>query len=493
MNGVPQLLLDETRLDLLRAALLEGPEAAASYRAWRQGIVLDEIDFTAVRILPLLVETINRHRIAEPDLARIKGASKQTWLDNMVRARLLTDVADRLSAAGVESTAMKGAALAARYPRLAAMRGSGDYDLLVRRSDAAKASDVLLQAGFRVAGVRMDRFAPPDFDVIHGMHFSRPGALDSIDLHWWPLPHWFDRDYVEDMFRKRERCSLAGRGVFVPRLDDHLFLSTKRIAWDDPDEILLRCIEATLLLRGSGGKLDWDRFVALCRAHRAAAKALAMLDLIKCALRMPIPEAVLDGLRSAPPEAEPAPPLPSAHPESLPGFWHELAGAPIDFAGRSVAWLSGFSFPEEDGRWNDGEFAAMAVRVTGAQTDSVTLRIEARPYFTETVRRCAFEAYGGCADVQTIELSAEEPFPAWFTVSGRPIGEADRVIILVFRFPTLYCPKSLGLNPDPRRLAVMFDRVELAPPALRRRLAEGPIDCAREAATYLMGLFRRRT
>ena len=144
--------------DLLQAALNAGPDPASAYYRWRSAVSIKDIDFTVFRLLPLLVETILRYKISEPELPRIKGAAKHTWLKNVTRASLLIDALEVLNCAGVKTMIMKGAALFARFPELGSMRGCGDYDILVHRREAIIATRALLSAGFHVDGVRMDLF-----------------------------------------------------------------------------------------------------------------------------------------------------------------------------------------------------------------------------------------------------------------------------------------------------------------------------------------------
>src|SRR5262245_58667200 len=149
MSAKSNSIVDRNRLLLLRAALGKGQQAADAYREWRTRVPLDDIDFSGLRVLPHLVETATRHGIDDAELPRIRGAAKHTWIQNMLRTRALSRALAALQHEGVEFLLFKGAALFARYPKLAALRGAGDYDILVERADGPRAINVLLKVGFQ--------------------------------------------------------------------------------------------------------------------------------------------------------------------------------------------------------------------------------------------------------------------------------------------------------------------------------------------------------
>jgi hypothetical protein len=477
LDAAPRKILCDRLSDLLQAALDSGPESANAYRRWRSEVSFANIDFTAFRLLPLLVETIVRHNIDEPELRRIRGAAKQAWLKNVTRAHRLTGTLDVLTSAGVKALVMKGAALFARYSELISMRGCGDYDILVRRRDAPVAVQALLTAGFQVDGVRMDLFVPSDFEKIHGMHFAMGAAHDTVDVHWWPLPGWWDDGYVDGLFSRAEYGKLLGHTVMVPRLDDHLFLSTQRISLDDEDEILLRTMEAALLLRACDGRLNWRHFAELTDFHHGAARAAAVFQILERLENIPMPIGIAADLRAAAARQVERPAWTRAGERvDKRELWWEYAAKETTFSAHPIAFLHGFSFPETLGRWTDGRLAAVAMQVNVVGPVSVAL--EVRPFLPPGASQFSFSVFGGADADSSFTLCSADNWVSIVTIQAIALpvppqragaGLADEsgepkpkgLVILAFELMDAGCPMELGLSTDPRRLGLLVGDIRL--------------------------------
>jgi putative nucleotidyltransferase-like protein len=490
-------LLDPYRRLLLQAALGEGAQAAEAYRAWRASIPLDDIDFTALRVLPHLVETATRHGVDDPELPRIRGAAKHTWLRNMLRTRSLGAGLAALQNSGIDALLVKGAALFARYPQLAAFRGTGDYDVLVRQSDAPAAVAALARIGFRPDLVPVDRFTGPDFDMIHAAPLLNADTGDCIDLHWWPTPEWSDRAYVAELFAHAEPADFAGRRVRVPGLADHLFLTVTRQP-PHADEIFLRAVEAAHLLRACDGKLDWQRFLALVRRFEWAGKAAGMLALIRTEISAPVPDEVFDQLGDAPIPRVSWEATLHATPLHRRTRWHGLAIKIIDgvwyflrivrAAGRPFApsrgdeldriwreraargisvedgplYLEGFSFQEEHGRWTDGSLAVIAFPCDRPAGARVQVRLRINRFFSPGWWSFSFDACGGEGLARRYVLR-RGAMPAEVTVDAMVVGSDRPRIVIVLRLLDASRYVKFEVFEDVRCLGVMIERAEIVP------------------------------
>ena len=292
------MILDETRRLLLRAAFGEGEQAVAAYRAWRRRTALDDIDFGAFRVLGQLVRTASRLEVDDPEIDRIRGALKHTWLKNMIRTRALAAALSAIEHASIETMVIKGAALFARYPDLAKVHATADFDILVRERDAMKTITLLTAAGFRLpAPFRFELFQPEDFRKIHAIGLINGMEGGSVDLHWWPLPRWTHLGFVDELFARGESGVVGGQQIKIPALADHLYLALGRPdAWEQ-DEVFARAVEATHIVRESDGALDWARLVHLCRRFHRSRMADAVLSLIRQEIGVPVPDQVLAQLR----------------------------------------------------------------------------------------------------------------------------------------------------------------------------------------------------
>ena len=119
------------QLELLRAVLFEGDEAAAAWSRWRRLVSLDQADLGSGRLLPLAYRRLLAAGIDDPERERIKGTYRLTWTRNHLLLREVAPVMRSLRAAGIPTMVLKGAALTALQYRDPGVRSMADIDLLV--------------------------------------------------------------------------------------------------------------------------------------------------------------------------------------------------------------------------------------------------------------------------------------------------------------------------------------------------------------------------
>lgn len=507
-------LLDRRHTMLLRAALGEGPSAIDAYRSWRSSEKLDDIDDTVYRVLPLLLATGERAGLKDSDGPRMRGAVKHIWLSNTLRTQDLMEARAALDAAGIESLLLKGGALFARSERHAALRAAGDYDLQVRRADAHRAIRALTQASFRGLGMRLDYFSDADFDRnIHAVAMTKSHAGFAIDLHWRPFPAIFASALVGDLFAHAETARLFGREVRVPALADHLFLAAVRPSPSDFKETFLRAVEIAQLLRVCDGQLDWIRFedmVARCGMGWIVAP---LLGLVRDETAAPMPDGLVErvwrrampgksvelSLRRIPPRLrgkwdefllalcvslrsevsrEVSWGYVATHPTLLrsvlatarlqfPYFkrgalkkvWARRAKSEVAGVGTGIAFVDGFSVPEQDGRWTDAEFAVLEVAVDAPGQATSLMELEIVPFLPAAAEAFEFDVYAGVADPKRYKLTASDPMPYRLQIDARVVGGATRRVVLAFRNLNLVRPIEIGLSEDTRLLGLFVRSV----------------------------------
>jgi putative nucleotidyltransferase-like protein len=514
-------VLDKRYRVLFRAAFGQGEAAAKAYRTWRAKVSLDDIDYPTKRILPLLVETSEKLGLQDEDTPRMRGIVKHFWISNVLRLQSLSAALAALDQIGVDALLLKGAALFARNEKLAAVRVTGDYDILVRRDDALRAIAALTAAGFdEEHSMRPDLFTDADFASFHGAHLVN-GAHGSLDLHWRPLPDLPDPAYVDEMFAHAEFAQLAGRRVSIPGLADHLFLTVVKPEPWLVDETFYRAIEAAHILRDFKGKLDWERFERLVYRHRKGWMAASMLRMISKELQAPIPDGIIERIwRDAAPfpalelalrhnpsnlqrpftrwalrafdiaRTEPvaatsslgkmiailfrsslrAKAIRAAKQELLPWLgrsaeleelWRDYAARETDFGSASVVFPHGFSYPESGGRWTNSKFAVLEMPVDAPIDASVRVRLVVRPYLPPGAKRFAFDTATGTGRAELHVLTTKQDNRFETTVAARAVGIATRKAVIAFRLVDAACPSALGLADDPRLLGLCIQSVEI--------------------------------
>jgi hypothetical protein len=495
--------LDSHHRLLLRAAFSNGDSAVLAWQQWRNSVRLDDIDYASYRVIPILVQTAMTHGIVDPEMPRMKGIMRHTWLRNMLRVRSLAEALGALTEVGIEALVLKGAALFARYPHLAMIRGAGDYDIMVRREDAARAAGALVQIGFQPQVMRVDRFQTADFDKIHGTHFVKDEREGSLDLHWCPLPKWTDHRYIDEMFAHGEAGMLAGRAVRVPSLADHLFLTVARPEPWQSDEVLLRAVETTLILRGCSGSLDWNRFVFLANRFSVGAKARLMLRLVREATDTAVPDHALRALGYAQAlsavgevalsrlpqtavlrmqtviltqtknarlrrwinRARNRKPVIEANDKSLERIWRARSQRCVDIDRHEPIFLEGFSFPEEAGRWTDGGLAVLVVPIDATSEGHVAVRLTALPFCAPGANTSVFDVCVGPNSTTRRSMHFKDGVPAAFAADRAMVLEAPTRIVIVLRPLDAAAPAMFNLSDDVRLLGLMIQRVEIIQPS----------------------------
>ena len=291
-------MISEEQMLLLRALSATGESAVAAFLEWRARVPLNDIDNSAFRIISLLVNLVRREGLNDADILRLKGIERHIWAANTLKLRQLFHALDILERAKVRPMLLKGAALMARMPAIAAKRIVGDYDILIEDAAVERAKTHLINAGYWMVGFSFD-----DLDgelqrsPTAGVPIASIGGAGEIDLHWRSLPNIFDPDLTRTLFEAGEQHAIQGRAVLVPTLTHHLFLTLARCQPWDQHECFTRLIEGYFLLVDSISHVDWNELSTLVRKHGLEASAVVFLDILQKECRVKVPKWFLARLR----------------------------------------------------------------------------------------------------------------------------------------------------------------------------------------------------
>ena len=130
---------------------------------------------------PLVLAHVERTGLAIPADVRSRLRARRTQHAHAaaVRTAVIADVACAMAQASVPFLVLKGAALAHLVYGDPGLRPMRDVDLLIRKSDAGRARDVLLRCGFETRGAAV----PSHHHHLQGMATTRDGATVTIELH----------------------------------------------------------------------------------------------------------------------------------------------------------------------------------------------------------------------------------------------------------------------------------------------------------------------
>lgn len=203
---------------------------------------------------------------------------------------------------GIPVIVLKGAALVATWYGSFTARPMSDVDLLVRPEDAARARGAVIDSGW--PETTDPRLLELLGDAHHLPHFvdAEPTGL-RIELHVAYLP--FDRPFTlgeDDLWRDARPAPTPYDGALVPSAAHLAYHACVHFAWSHTLRFgawrTFRDISALL----AGGSVDWDAFIRLAQATRAATSAYWTFRLARTLAGIEPPAGLLTAL--APPTPE---------------------------------------------------------------------------------------------------------------------------------------------------------------------------------------------
>jgi hypothetical protein len=280
---------------LLRAALLDGDEAAAALAAWRAAAPpAGQLDSADWRLLPLVADRLDddggyRAR-AEAVRARTAERNRNLLADTALALRLLRE-------AGCPAMLLKGLALLVDGYQDPALRPMADIDLLVRPADVARALQALERGGWRHRPIPEGLL--PWLCSVDALRDGKPG----IDLHQYLIEYGSSPEVEAGLWDRAHFVEIGGEAACAPSAADlmlHVCLAGLKYGRTINSRWV---VDAHAIVRGARGRLDWEVFLAEARRRRASLPLAETLGFLADRFAVPVPDRVLEALRRAPVDA----------------------------------------------------------------------------------------------------------------------------------------------------------------------------------------------
>lgn len=309
---------------LLRAALLEKEPASQAWNEWKRQTQLDDIPVEGFRILPLLYKNLRRHGIEDPQIAKLKGIYRYSWVKNRRSLAILAEVIDRLGKEGIPSIVLKGAGLILSTYRDHGARYMDDCDFLVPYEDAPRAIALMQEWGWWPSPPFAKLFRP----YTSGLNLDNHHKL-GVDLHWHAMSQRCqveeDRPYWED----KRPLEFEGTPTYVLSPTDQLIhICINGSYWSEfsrPNWVA----DAFWQFHVHGAALDWTRLLRIAESHQLSLPLWVTLEFLKNRFDLPVPETLIQQLRDLPRSSrEIREHLSGARPRpwlsELPPLWHRF-------------------------------------------------------------------------------------------------------------------------------------------------------------------------
>ena len=291
------------QLLLLRAALLEGPQAVEAAQEWfasskdAAGPGFLCLEQGSRRLLPLVYRNVKDSLPPEPR-ETLRRVYLQYWADNQKLFRRLEERLAWFQTNGIPTMVLKGAALSVLHYRDKGTRPMADFDILVPEDLARDVIGRLRRDGWSAHAYCAE--APENdyfYRHIHGTLLTHPEHGD-FDLHWHVLPASTFRGADSAFWTDSVPLPLGSVVTRALNPTDQL-LHVCVHGFTVTEVVPIRWIaDALTILRTS--QVDWRRLVELAQHLSVSIPLAATLSFLRDTFPTSIPGGVLTQLASIP-------------------------------------------------------------------------------------------------------------------------------------------------------------------------------------------------
>ena len=278
----------------LRGALVDGHECIKAWEAWSFHIDLDDVEYDAFRMLPLVYSNLASHGCDHPEMARLKGIARRTWYKNQILIQRLSDVLKLFNDAGIRTLTFKGAPLLIRYYRKEGKRTMHDLDILIAPSDVHRSVDLLESHGWRLMFPEYAQSPDRYLDENHSVHFRDEKDVE-LDVHWFALLHCRFRDADQSFWDHAVPIRIRDTDTLTLDVTNNLVHGcTHGVATHNTCP--MRWVADALTLIESPEIIDWNRLVLEVARRRVVKPVRDALVYLHTRFNAPIPSSIIDNL-----------------------------------------------------------------------------------------------------------------------------------------------------------------------------------------------------
>jgi hypothetical protein len=235
--------------------------------------------------------------VEDPAMGRFKGVYRKVWYQNRTLLHETADILRLFDAAGIETMVLKGAALSQLYYRDFGLRKMHDLDVVVPPAKRRKAIDALSDAGWTPKFRPLPWLTDANLDLHHAWAFAG-GRERQLDLHWRVFPEGIFTEAEEGFWTASVPLDIEGvatRTLCPTDLLLHTF--AHGIRWS-PIPPIRWVADSIHILRGSQGRIDWDRLTGLAESCRLVPAVHEGLACLRESFGADIPDGVLRELNA---------------------------------------------------------------------------------------------------------------------------------------------------------------------------------------------------
>jgi len=263
---------------LLLVALGDPDSAVEAWTSLPDTFSLDDLEPGSFELIPLMYRNLSAAVPHDPELPRLKGIYRRSWVKNNLLLSRTSEIGDALQAAGIPALFLEGPAYGSRFYGDLGLRPTSSVHVLVPASDAAEASARLERAGW---APRPGSGAYPGWRLLFDTGGNICVLRSSLAFDYIGLG---DEPAEETLWRAAESHRAGETAVLVPAPTDALLAACVAGARYGPLPNTQWLTDAVMILRAT--EVDWDRIIDLAVTHR---QHLRLREALACLLNLPVP------------------------------------------------------------------------------------------------------------------------------------------------------------------------------------------------------------
>lgn len=287
---------DDQKL-LLKALFSDGETAVEVWDAWRERVSFEHLDAGSQRLVPLLLNKLQRLNIEHSDLRKYRSVARYVWFKNQLLLRAAQKVLGVFAEAHIPAILLKGLPVTLLYYGDHCLRPMSDLDILVPLPFAYDAARHLHSAGWRSS--ELSQLKSQGYMRTRNAMMFVDSSQVEIDLHWHIVPECC-RPNADEKFWQRSQPLLIN-GIPTSTLSDTDHFLHACIHGGAPGEASsIRWIaDCWQILRTR--KVDWSIVLATGHELNLVRRMQRTLSFLRDKFSFPIPASVISKLLATPP------------------------------------------------------------------------------------------------------------------------------------------------------------------------------------------------
>jgi hypothetical protein len=198
------------------------------WEKWKKDINFNNINYSVLRLMPLLYLRLKKFNVVDGPIGRIKGMYKMAWYKNQMILDSVRKVILLFNEANIPVVLLKGVPLIENVYKDKGARCLGDADILISPKYLEKAMEIMVHNGwdyFNKSPFYINRFkAPLENKILKEVTFSN-NQNTEIDIHWSLFMFLFKENKshlmsYDEIFKYTSDFDLKGAKYKMPCIED---------------------------------------------------------------------------------------------------------------------------------------------------------------------------------------------------------------------------------------------------------------------------------